>query len=162
MLTKIKESLGFPCVYISSDIPWTYRVNGKCGMPKRLELWDEVQWSVKMCGPMGGTGLRLTFALICKMSKREGKLSDKELKDNVCCLDQGVLKIITLILLEVFGIQNMLFCQSTVMGAWWMHSKIWIIVLLKPTHKGNKNNKKTLYTTNWKKKKIPPKQQYSQ
>lgn len=70
-----------------------------------------------MCGPMGGSGLRLTSALICKMSKREGKLSDKGLKDDIFYLDQGVLKITILILLEVFEIQNMMFCQSTVMGA---------------------------------------------
>jgi len=117
MLTKIKESLGIPCVYTSSNILWTYRASGKFNMPRRLKLWDEMQWRVKTCGPMGGTGLRLTSALICKMSKREGKLSDEEFKDNVCCLDHGVLKIITLILLEVSGTQNMLFCQSLVMGA---------------------------------------------
>lgn len=156
ILTKVKESLGIPCVYMSSTIPWTYRVNGKCNMPKRLESWDEMQWRVKMCGHVGGTGLRLTSALICKMSKREGKLCDKDLKDNVCCLDHGVLKIITLILPEVFMIQNMLFCQSPVTGARWKCSKIWIKVLLKPTQKCNENNNKTLFTTNWKKPNHPP------
>lgn len=54
-------------------------------MPTQIK----VQQRVEMCRPMGGTGLRLTSVLICKMSKREGKLSDKELKDNVCCLDHG-------------------------------------------------------------------------
>lgn len=54
-----------------------------------------------MWGLMGGTGLRVTYDSICTMSKREGKLSDKELKDNICCLDHGVLKI-TLILLEIW------------------------------------------------------------
>lgn len=60
-------------------------------MPKRLDLWAEMKGRVKTCGPMGGTGWRLTSVLICKMSKREGKLPDKELKDNVCCLDYGML-----------------------------------------------------------------------
>lgn len=116
MVTKINESLGIPSVYMSSNIQWTYRVNGKRKMQKKMELWGELQPRVKTCGPMGGTQLRLTSALICRMSEREGKPSDKELNDNVCCLDHRVLKIITLIQLEFFGIQNMLFCQSVVMG----------------------------------------------
>lgn len=154
MLTKIKEFLGFTCVYISLNNPCIYRVNGNHGMPKRLDLWDEMQWRVRMCGPVGGTGMRLTSALICKMSKRKGKLSDKALKDNICWLDQGVLKIITLILLEVFGIQNMMFHQSIVMWAWQKHSKISIVVITKPTHKGKKTIAKH-YVEQIKKKNLP-------
>lgn len=51
---------------------------------------------------MGGTGLKVTYDSICTMSKREEKLSDKELKDNICCLDHGVLIIIIVILLEIW------------------------------------------------------------
>lgn len=35
MLTKIKGFIGFPCVYISLNIPWIYRVNGKHGVAKK-------------------------------------------------------------------------------------------------------------------------------
>lgn len=68
-----------------------------------------------MWGLVGGTELRVTYDLICTMSKREGKQSDKELKDNICCLDHGVLKIITLILLEIWDTKCYL--VSIVIGA---------------------------------------------
>jgi len=85
-------------------------------MPKTLELWVEMQWKVKGVSAYGCWSAEVNFfALICKMNKREGKLSAKEFKDNICCLYQAFLKII-LTLLEIFGIQKTLLCQSPVVG----------------------------------------------
>lgn len=58
----------------SSNILWTYRVNVKRDMTKRLVLWNKIQWTVRIWGLVGCTGLRTTYDLICMMSKRVGKL----------------------------------------------------------------------------------------
>lgn len=87
MLIKIKGSLGIPCNQMFSNIPQACKVNGKRNFLKTLELWVEMQWRVKVVYTYGWCWAETDLiALICKMSKIEGKLSDKELGDNFCCL----------------------------------------------------------------------------
>lgn len=55
--------------------------NGKCSLPKTLELWIEMQWKVKGVSAYGCWSAEVNlFALICKINKREGNFLLKSSK----------------------------------------------------------------------------------